>query len=118
MFNEESGLWEAWNDDDYSIDILNQYIIRDMYAEYGTAVSKVITDGWAKYNVYDMGGGNRKRGAYALMSGRRYLPEFAGSYEFGNRYSYCYEPCIENETLGMDAACMPSTAAKLSEKFA
>lgn len=118
LFNEDSGLWEAWNDDDYSIDILNQYILRDMYAEYGTVVSKLITDGWAKYNVYDMGGGNRQRGAYALMSKYHYLPEFAGSYEFGNRYSYCYEPCIENETLGMNAACMPNTAAKLSEKFA
>lgn len=118
LYNEESRLWEAWNDDDYSIDILNQYILQDMYEKYGTVVSKVITDGWAKYNVYDMGGGNRHRGAYALMSKHRYLPEFAGSYEFGNRYSYCYEPCIENETLGMNAACMPRVAAKLSEKFA
>lgn len=118
LFNEESGLWEAWNDDDYSIDILNQYIIKDMYEQYGTVTSKVITDGWAKYNVYDMGGGNRKRGAYALMSGRRYLPEFAGAWEFGNRYSYCFEPCIENETIGMNAPGMPNTTAKITELFA
>ena len=25
IVNEETGLWEVWNDDDYSIDILNQY---------------------------------------------------------------------------------------------
>ena len=116
--NEETGLWESWMDDDYSIDILNQYILKDMYEQYGTVTSKVITDDWVKYNVYDMGGGHRSVGAYGLMSKYRYLPGFAGSWEFGNRYSYCYEPCIENETLGMAAAGMPNTAAELSDIFA
>ena len=116
--NDETGLWESWMDDDYSIDILNQYILRDMYAKYGTVTSKVITDGWVKYNVYDMGGGHRSVGAYGLMSKYKYLPRFAGSWEFGNRYSYCYEPCIENETLGMVTAGMPNTAAELSDIFA
>ena len=98
--NDETGLWESWMDDDYSIDILNQYILRDMYAKYGTVTSKVITDGWVKYNVYDMGGGHRSVGAYGLMSKYKYLPRFAGSWEFGNRYSYCYGPCIEDARHG------------------
>ena len=111
------GLWEAWIDDDYSIDILDQYILRDMYDQYGTFASKVITDGWVKYDVYDLGGGSRSVGAYALMSKYGYLPEFAGRYEFGNVYSYCYEPCIGNETLGMSAAAMPTTAIEMAEIF-
>ena len=54
LFNEETGLWEAWNDDDYSIDILDQFILRDSYAQYGTFAQKTITDGWVKYDVYAM----------------------------------------------------------------
>lgn len=117
LMNEETGLWEVWNDDDYSIDILNQYILADMYAEYGTFSSKVIKDGWVKYDVYDMGGGHRTYGAYGLMSKRGYLPVFSGSAEFGNKYSVNGEPYIGNETLGMDAAGMPNVAADLSEVF-
>ncbi len=118
LLNAETGIWEAWMDDDYSIDILDQYILRDMYAQYGTFTSKVITDDWVKYNVYDMGGGHRSVGAYGLMSKYRYLPEFAGAWEFGNRYSYCYEPCIGNETVGMSTAGMPDTSVRFSEVFA
>ena len=117
LMNEETGLWEVWNDDDFSIDILNQYILADMYAEYGTFSSKVIKDGWVKYDVYDMGGGHRTYGAYGLMSKKGYLPVFSGSAEFGNKYGVNGEPYIGNETLGMDAAGMPNVAADLSEVF-
>lgn len=118
VYNEETKRYESWMDDDYSIDILNQYILRDMRETYGTFASKVITDGWVKYDVYDMGGGNRTVGAYALMKNRHYLPMFAGSAEYGNRYNYCLEPCIGNETLGMSAAGMPNKAVDLAEIFA
>lgn len=117
LYNDETGMWEAWNDDDYSIDILNQYILRDSYRRYGTFAQKTITDGWVQYDVYDMGGGQRSVGAYALMSKYGYLPGFSGSAEFGNWYSVNGEPYIGNETLGMDAAGMPNTAVRLAEAF-
>ena len=115
--NEETGLWEVWNDDDYSIDILNQYLLRDMYAQYGTVSSKVITDGWVKYNVYDMGGGHRRQGAYGLMSRLGYLPLYTGNKEFGGLYNVNGEPYIANETLGMSAAAMPNVAVEQAELF-
>ena len=118
IYNSETKLWESWLDDDYSIDILNLYILRDMHAQYGTVASKVITDDWVKYNVYDMGGGHRSVGAYGLMKFKRYLPAFSGSAEYGNRYNYCTEPWIENETLGMVTADMPNAAADLTDIFA
>lgn len=113
----ETGEWETWMDDDYSIDTLDQYILRDMRKDFGTVTSKCITDGWANYDVYDMGGGNRGRGAYALMSRLRLLPAYSGTGEFGNRYNYCTEPWIGNETLGMNAAGMPNVAVSLAEIF-
>ncbi len=116
--NESTGKMEVWMDDDYSIDILNQYILRDMYKNFGRITSKVITDDWVNYNVYDMGGGHRSAGAYGLMKNNDLLPEFAGAWEFGNRYSYCYEPAIENETLGMVTAGMPDAASDLTDLFA
>ena len=115
--NEETGLWETWNDDDFSIDILNQYILADMYDAYGTFASKVIKDGWIKYNVWDMGGGHRTYGAYGLMSKYFYLPQFSGSSEYGNQYNVNGEPYIANETLGMDAAGMPEVTVNMAEIF-
>ena len=115
--NTETGLWETWNDDDFSIDILNQYILRDMYAAYGTFASKVIKDGWVQYNVWDMGGGHRSYGAYGLMKKYGYLPQFSGSTEYGNLYNVNGEPYIANETLGMDAAGMPNVAVDMAEIF-
>lgn len=115
--NEETGLWETWNDDDFSIDILNQYILADMYDTYGTFASKVIKDGWIKYNVWDMGGGHRTYGAYGLMSKYFYLPQFSGSSEYGNQYNVNGEPYIANETLGMDAAGMPEVTVNMAEIF-
>ncbi|MBQ7010174.1 MAG: S-layer homology domain-containing protein [Clostridia bacterium] len=115
--NSQSGLWEVWNDDDFSIDILDQYILRDMYERYGTFASKVITDDWVKYNVYDMGGGHRSYGAYGLMNKHGYLPLYTGNVEYGNMYNVNGEPFIGNETLGMSAAGMPAVAAYHARSF-
>ena len=115
--NKDTGLWEVWSDDDYSIDILDQYILRDMYDTYGTFASKMITDGWVKYDVYDMGGGHRSYGAYGLMKKFGYLPSFAGNTEFGNMYNVNGEPYIGNETLGLSAAGMPNVAVSQARVF-
>ena len=116
--NEETGLWETWIDDDFSVDMFNQYMLKDMYAEKGTVCQKYITDGWLKCDVYDMGGGNRYAGAYAYAKKYGYLPQFAGNTEFGNKYSYCTEPYLGADTIGMDAAGMPESAAEISGIFA
>ena len=116
--NEETGLWEVWNDDDFSIDILNQYIIADMYEDYGTFTTKSIKDGWLEYDVYDMGGGHRSNGAYGLFKGRDYLPTYVGMREYGNLYGVNGEPYIANETLGMACAGMPGVAADVTDVFA
>ena len=116
-FNNATGIWEVWNDDDFSIDVLNQYILRDMYKNYGTFSSKIIKDGWITYNVYDMGGGHRTYGAYGLFSKYNYLPQYVGATEFGNEYNVNGEPYIGNETLGMDAAGMPNVAVNMAEIF-
>ncbi len=116
--NDETGLWEVWNDDDFSIDILNQYLIADMYEDYGTLSAKSIKDGWVEYNVYDMGGGHRTYGAYGLFKNKGYLPPFIGMREYGNLYGVNGEPYIANETLGMNCAGMPGVAADLSNMFA
>ncbi len=115
--DEETGLWTVWNDDDFSIDIVNQYILRDMYAEYGKFASKKITDGWSGYEVYDMGGGHYRQGARGLMDAYKYLPQFSGNREFGNLYNVNGEPYIANETLGMSAAGLPNLAVKQTEIF-
>ena len=116
--NEETGLWEVWNDDDFSIDILNQYIIADMYEDYGTFTTKSIKDGWVQYDVYDMGGGHRSNGAFGLFKSKNYLPTYVGKREFGNLYGVNGEPYIANETLGMAAAGMPDVAANITDIFA
>lgn len=118
LFNSETKIWEVWNDDDFSIDILNQYIIRDMYEQYGTFNTKAIGDGWVNYDVYDMGGGHRTYGAYALFKSKNYLTPFVGMSEYGNRYGVNGEPYIANETLGMTCAGMPETAVAITDVFA
>lgn len=115
--NESTGLWDIWNDDDYSIDILNQYILRDMYATYGTVASKLIKDDWVRYDVWDMGGGHRSFGAYGLFKGRDYLPQFVGTTEFGNLFNVNGEPYIANETLGLNTPGMPNLAVELATLF-
>ncbi|MBQ7012110.1 MAG: ADP-ribosylglycohydrolase family protein [Clostridia bacterium] len=116
--NESTGIWETWIDDDFSVDIFNQYILQDMYREKGTICQKYVSDGWTKYDIYDMGGGNRYAGACGYIKKYGYLPQFAGNTEFGNKYSYCTEPYLGADTLGMNAAGMPETAARISGIFA
>jgi len=117
LLNDETGVLEVWNDDDFSIDIVNQYILADMYTDYGTVNTKSITDGWINYDVYDMGGGNRDIGAYGLMSRYGYLSVFSGNTEVSNNFNVNGEPYIGNETLGMNAAGMPDLAVGLATIF-
>jgi|GEM_PF-504699 len=117
LYNEETQMWEVWTDDDYSIDLLNQYVIRDAYAKYGMITSKASTDARLTYNQYDMGGGHRTTGAYGLAKNMKYIAPFTGKAEFGNLYSTVGEPIIQCETLGMDAAGMPNVAVELSAMF-
>lgn len=116
--NKTTGIMETWMDDDFSVDVFNQYMLEKMYADYGTVSAKVISDSWLQYGIWDMGGGQRQAGAYGVISRRGYLPQFAGSGEFGNWYGYLSEPYIAADTLGMNAAGMPETAASLAGTFA
>ena len=116
--NKETQQWEVWFDDDFSVDVVNQYILSDMYRSKSTISAKYITDGWVKYDVYDMGGGQRSVGAYALASKNNYLPSFAGNTEYGNWYSYCTVAYLGADTMGMNAAGMPQVAADICGLFA
>ena len=117
FYNEQEKLYELWIADAFGIDILDQYILRDMFEKYGTVTTKTITEDWVKYDVYDMGGGQRSVGAYALAKNKNYVSPFLGRAEYGNRYPWCEEPWIENNTLGMVAAGMPNVALDLSSVF-
>ncbi len=116
--NKSTGIYEVWFDDDFSVDVVNQYIISDMYRQARTVSEKFISDGWLKYDVWDMGGGQRKVGAYGLVKRYNYLPQFAGNTEYGNWYSYCTEAYLGSDTIGMNAPGMPDTACELSGIFA
>ena len=115
--NETTGIWESYIADAFGIDILNLHILRDMYEQYGTPTTKVMTDDWVKYDVWDMGGGHRTMGAYALSKNKGYVVPYVGRAEYGNRYSWCEEPWIETNTLGMVAAGMPNVAVDLTAMF-
>ncbi len=117
IYNEDSKLWEVWFDDDFSVDVVNQYILADMYYNKGTVCQKYITDGWLNYDVWDMGGGQRKVGAYGLSKRYNYLPQFLGNTETENWYSFISEPYLGTDTLGMNAAGMPETARELAAVF-
>ena len=116
--NKDTGLYEVWFDDDFSVDVVNQYIIADMYKQKYTLCQKYVSEGWLKYDVWDMGGGQRKVGAYGLINRFNYLPQFAGNTEYDNWYSYCTEAYLGTDMLGMNAPGMPSTASELSAMFA
>ena len=116
-WNDETKMWDNWIADAYSIDIMGQHILRDMRENYGTFTTKVITDGWVKYAPWDMGGGARYNGAYALASKRSYITPYLGMAEFGNEYSWCQEPWIGNDGLGMAAAGMPNVALDLTRAY-
>ena len=105
-----TGLSAVWSDDDYHIDILSQYILKEMgHSSYA------IKETWKKYVVSDWGGGSD---AMALINSKNLLSPFTGSIEAGNRYGWCTEAYIENETLGMNAPGMPNVATFLTDKFA
>lgn len=117
IYNEDTKLWEVWFDDDFSVDVVNQHILADMYSEKNTVCQKYITDGWLNYDVWDMGGGQRKVGAYGLSKRYNYLPQFLGNTETENWYSYISEPYLGTDTLGMNAPGMPETARELAAVF-
>lgn len=101
---------EIASDDDYHLDIFNQTIID----EYGVS-SKAITDAWYDYKVFDWGGG---ADAMSLINKNKMLAPYTGTIESGNRYGWCTEAYIENETLGMNAGGMPNLAVDLTDVFA
>ena len=115
--NSATGINEVWIDDDFSVDIFNQYSLEKMYNTYGTVSAKVVSDGWIDYDIWDMGGGQKKVGAYGLINRNNFLPQFAGNTEYGNWYSYNTECYIATDTLGMTAAGMPEVAASLAKTF-
>ena len=92
--NMSTGIWELWFDDDFSVDVVNQYILGDMYRQKYTICQKYITDGWIRYDVWDMGGGQRQAGAFGTIQRNNYLPQFAGNAEYENWY------CFISELLG------------------
>lgn len=105
-----TGLSGVWSDDDFHIDILNQYVLKEL-----GPTSYAIKETWKKYIVNDWGGGYD---AMSLINSKNLLAPFTGSIEAGNRYGWCTEGYIENETLGMNAAGMPNVATFLTDKFA
>ncbi len=117
LYNESTKKYDLYIADTFGIEVLNLYILRDMYSEFGTITTKTITDGWIKYDVWDMGGGNRSQGAFALAKNYRYIAPFLGASEYGNRYPWCEEPWICNNTIGLVAAGMPETAIEISKIF-
>ena len=108
--NESSGRFEVWSDDDFHIDIFNQTIINEFgYSSYD------LKEAWKKYKVADWGGGYD---AMTMISSDDVLAPFTGTIESGNRYGWCTEAYIENETLGMNAPGMPNVATSLTDTFA
>ena len=108
--NEETGRNEIWTDDDFHIDIFNQLILDEAgFSSYA------IKETWKKYKVSDWGGG---LDAMNLINKNDMLAPFTGTIEAGNRYGWCTEAYIENETLGMNAPGMPNVATLLIDKFA
>lgn len=110
VYNNEINMYEVWSDDDFHIDIFNQLIID----EFGTN-SYAIKEAWKKYVVSDWGGGGD---AMNLINKNELLSPFTGTIEAGNRYGWCTEAYIENETLGMNAPGMVNVATSLIDKFA
>lgn len=108
--NPETGMNEVFSDDDYHLDIFNQYVMN----EFGTS-SYAVKEAWKKYNVSDWGGGGE---AMRLINQYEMLSPYSGSIEAGNKYGWCTEAYIENETLGMNAPGMPLQTLDLVDTFA
>lgn len=98
-------------DDDYFIDFFNQLIF-NQNENLPTALD--IQKMWKLHQVRDWGGGAK---AMEIMNKNDFVPPFTGMLEFGNIYSWCTEPYIENETLGCIAPGLPQTACALTNKF-
>lgn len=118
IYNKETGIYEVHTDDDYHIDILNQYILKDSFESYAAVSCAAILRNWRYYQVSDWGGGSQDVGAMKLMASLNLLPPFTGRSEYGNICHWLTEPYIENETLGMNAPGMPNTAVELTSVFA
>lgn len=102
---------ETGSDDDYHIDFFNQLIL----ADHGPNPSfQDIKDEWVAHDVGDWGPGELANG---LMRNQGYLPPQTGTAE-NNRFYWLTEAYIENDTLGMVAPGMPTTARDLTGRFA
>jgi len=110
-YNRLFGTGRIGSDDDYHIDFFNQHIL-DIHGPYVSYQD--IKDEWTEHYPHDRGAGFV---GMALMKNPGLLPPFTGLRKFGNKYYWCTEPYIENDTLGMAAPGMPNTAASLAEKF-
>ena len=99
--NPDTGLYEVWSDDDYHLDIFNQTVMK----EFGTS-SYAVKEAWKKYQISDWGGGGD---AMSLIASNEMLSPYTGTIEAGNRYGWCTEAYIENETLGMNAPGCPTS---------
>ncbi len=99
-------------DDDYHIDIFNQLIF-DQSENIATSLD--IQRLWKKHQVRDWGGGSK---ALEIINKKDFVPPFTGQLEYGNIYSWCTEPYIENETVGCVAPGMSQTADMLTNRFA
>lgn len=99
-------------DDDYHVDFFNQLIF-DQSENLPTSLD--IQRLWKKHQVRDWGGGAK---AMELINKKDFIPPFVGQLEYGNIYSWCTEPYIENETVGCVAPGMPQTADMLTNRFA
>lgn len=100
------------SDDDYHIDFFNQLI----FAEYGPDPAYAdIAAMWKKHQVRDWGGGAH---AMRIINRHNYFPPFTGRLEYGNRFGWCTEAYIENETIGCVFPGMPASAAVLGDRFA
>lgn len=104
------GVWEVWSDDDFHIDFFNQLTMK----EYGFT-AKDLKDSWKDYRISDWGGGYD---AMSLINSHDMLAPYTGTIEAGNRFGWCTEAYIENETLGITAAGMPNAALALTDTFA
>lgn len=99
-------------DDDYHVDFFNQLIF-DQSANIPTSLD--IQRLWKKHQVRDWGGGAK---AMEIINKQDLVPPFTGMLEYGNIFSWCTEPYIENETVGCVAPGMPQTADVLTNRFA
>lgn len=99
-------------DDDYHVDFFNQLIFQQ--SEF-MPTSQDIQRLWKYHQVRDWGGGYK---ALEIMNKMDFVPPFTGQLEYGNIYSWCTEPYIENETVGCVAPGMPQTADMLTNRFA